>query len=446
VLVNDTMTPTELKEAPIPLHLGTGETGEEPASPQLLSDTLAYLIQGYRAHGPVFRTKFRGQDFVVIAGQPANDFFWQNPENWSYRNARPIFTTQFGQVHVSLLDGQAHARKRRLLKPGFSMEAIARHVPVLAKETASFLASHAGKRSDLMDLLMHLLITLNSRTLLKVDLTEAEKSSAIRFEEELMYGLNSSLTPDEHFGDLSYCSDKESAFALLDKQIAGRLNGERQADNLQALIDQETGAFGALTPEELRYDCYLLLIAGVLNTGRLITRCLERLDSNPAWIKEIRAELQNYRPESFARGLGAFPKLRSVIQETERLHPGLLFMFRRASRDLIFNGHAIPAGQAVLQMHTLPHFLPENYPNPFNFDPSRWLVPVDSRKTHVPFGGGSHLCLGMNISRLHTPIVLADLMLNYDVSFGYSPKFTYTLDPGMVRRKEAYPIQLSQRQ
>jgi cytochrome P450 len=436
------MTSTELSEAPIPIHLGPSETGEEPASPQLLSDTLAYLIEGYRAHGPVFRSKYRGQEFIVMAGQSANEFFWQNPENWNHREARPIFTTQLGQTHVSLLDGPAHAKKRRFLKPAFSFEAIARHVPEMARVTASFLSSPEGKRGDLMDLLMNLLLTLNSRTLLKVDLTEEEKSSAVRFEVELMYGLNISMAPTEHFADAGYCSDKESAFALLDRQISARLNGVRKEDNLQTLVDQESGAFGPVSPEELRYDCYLLLIAGVVNTGRLIARCMERLDSNPDWIKEIRTELQGYGPESFARGLGAFPKLRSVIQETERLHPGLLFMFRRPSRDLKFGGYAIPAGSAVLQFHSLLHFLPEYHPNPFQFDPARWLAIEPSRKTHVPFGGGPHVCVGMNIARLHAPIALAEIVLNYDVNFGYSPSFTHTLDPGIVRRKGTFPVQL----
>ena len=65
--------------AEIPLHLGPGETGAEVASPALLADAVAFLREGYRVHGPIFRVKHRGQDCVVIAGQAANELFWQNP-------------------------------------------------------------------------------------------------------------------------------------------------------------------------------------------------------------------------------------------------------------------------------------------------------------------------------------------------------------------------------
>ncbi|HZZ19560.1 MAG TPA: cytochrome P450 [Opitutaceae bacterium] len=438
------MTTTEERPSPIPQHLGPGESGGESASPQLLRDAVSYLVEGYRAHGPVFLTKYRGAECVVIAGQEANEFFWQNPENWSFADARKGFTNQLGPSHVTRLEGTAHSRKRRLLKPGFAMDSVARHVPAMAVETKTFLGSRAGG-ADLMELLMELLLTLNSRTLLKVELTAQERTEAIRFEEDLMFGINNSVDPAAHYSGVRYGSDRENVFSLLDRQVEDRIKGERRDDNLQALIDQDAGSFGALTAEELRYDCYLLLIAGIENTSRLIARCVERLAANPAWAEEIRGELAGYAPSSFARGVGSFPKLRSFIQETERLHPGLIFMSRRTARDLEFKGFILPKGRTILQVHTLPHFLAENYPEPLRFDPGRWLEGEPPRRTHLTFGGGTHICLGMNISRLQTPVVLAELLTGHDVALGYEPPFTYSLDPGMERRRAHFPVRISAR-
>jgi len=439
------MNATATVSDPLPLHLGPGESGEEPASPQLLADGVSFLVEGYRRHGPVFRAKYRGADCVVIAGLEANEFFWQNPENWSFAAARRGFTNQLGPTHVTRLEGPPHARKRRLLKPGFGLEAVARHVPIMAAAARSFLASPEGGRSDLMELLMHLLLALNRQTLLQVELTEAERDAIVGFEVDLMYGINTSVDPDAHYAGLRYCRDRESVFALLDRQVAARLGGARREDNLQALIDQEAGALGALTAEELRYDAYLLLIAGIENTGRLIARAVERLVAHPDWAAAIREELRDYGDASLARGMGAFPRLRAFIQETERVHPGLLFMSRRAARDLDFQGQVIPTGRTVLQVHTLLHFLPEYFPDPMRFDPSRWLSAEPSRRTHLTFGGGAHICLGMNIARLHAPVVLAELLRHYDVALGYQPRFGYPLDPGAARRPHAFPVRLSRR-
>jgi cytochrome P450 len=316
---------------------------------------------------------------------------------------------------------------------------------VLAAETRAFLAGAAGHGADLMELLMELLLTLNSRAFLQVELTAAERRAAIGFEEDLMFGINNSVDPEDHYRGERYCADRDVVFALLDRQVAARVAGARAADNLQALVDQEAGALGALTPEELRYDCYLLLIAGIENTSRMIARAVERLAADPGWITELRGELAGYRPDSFARGVGAFPKLRSFIQETERLHPGLLFMSRRTARDLEFKGHVLPHGKTILQAHTLLHFLPENYPDPLRFDPRRWLESEPARRTHVTFGGGAHICLGMNVAKLQLPVVLAELLLNYDVELGYRPAFRPTLDPGLARRRAPHPVRLARR-
>jgi cytochrome P450 len=428
--------------AEIPLHLGPEESGDEEMSPQLLEDPVSFFIAGYRAHGPVFRVRYRGRDWVVIAGQDANDFFWQNPLNWSFAEARPGFRTELGHTHVTQLDGPAHARKRRLLKAGFSTEAAARHVSTLARETGSWLSVEENCPGQLMDLLVNLLLTLNSRTLLKVDLTAEDRRQMIAFEEDLMFGINASCRPQEFFSEDPYRSAKAYVFARLDGIIQARLAGERRDDNLQAIIDQDPGDFEPMTPEELRADCYLLLIAGIENTGRLIARCLEHLSQDPAWLAEVRAELAGYGPDSFSRGLSAFPKLRATIFETERLHPGVVFMSRLPIRDLELAGRPIPAHVPVLQVHTLPHFLPENYPDPEVFRPQRWLDATPGRKTHLLFGGGAHVCLGMNVARLHMPIVLAEFIRRFDWELGYVPSYRLTVDPGVARHRKLTPITL----
>ena len=436
------MQPPVLSSSEIPLHLGAGETGDEGASPALLSDAVQFLKEGYRIHGPIFRVKHRGQDCVVIAGQAANELFWQNPENWSYGAARKGFTSQLGPTHVTQLDGAQHSRKRRLLKPGFSMESVGRHVPQMARVAREVVAGWPEAPSELMDFLMRMLLTLNARTLLRAELSPSEVESLLRFEEELMYGMNYSVAPAEHFAGEAYTGEKAVVFSVLDRLLAARLDGLRVGDNLDALLDQDPGAFEKLSPAELRADCYLLLLAGVENTAKLIARGLERLCVNPEWTARIRQELLGYSEETLVRGMGSVPSLRAVIQETERLHPGLIFTSRAASRDIPFAGKTIPAGRTVLQAHTLLHFLEENYPEPMRFDPSRWLQAEPSRKTHVLFGGGVHVCLGINVARLQVPIVMAELLQTRDVLLGYVPTFGYAIDSGRGRRPHALSFRL----
>jgi cytochrome P450 len=49
------------------------------------------------------------------------------------------------------------------------------------------------------------------------------------------------------------------------------------------------------------------------------------------------------------------------------------------------------------------HHMPEHWPQPDKFDPERF-TPEETRARHkyafVPFGGGAHMCLGLNFAHM----------------------------------------------
>ena len=78
-------------------------------------------------------------------------------------------------------------------------------------------------------------------------------------------------------------------------------------------------------------------------------------------------------------------------------------------------GCKIPAETLVFNNHTLCHFLEEIYEDPFAFKPQRWLDGEYPKKAHGTFGGGTHVCLGMNVTRVHAPVILTNLVKNYEL-------------------------------
>ena len=166
------MNTLESPSPTIPLHVGPGESGLEPDSPQLLADPVAYFTSGYRTHGPIFRTRYRGTDWVTIAGIEANDFFWQNTSDWSYEQAGQGFRDQFGPQYLTQLDGAPHLRKRRLLKPAFSAEAVGKYVPVMARVAERFLVDRDQWSDDANEWVPALLLSLNKATLLQTEMSQ----------------------------------------------------------------------------------------------------------------------------------------------------------------------------------------------------------------------------------------------------------------------------------
>jgi cytochrome P450 len=94
------------------------------------------------------------------------------------------------------------------------------------------------------------------------------------------------------------------------------------------------------------------------------------------------------------------PFLDAVIKETLRLYaPIPASQPRSSSRDTIVNGYAIPAGTIVsCQAYSL-HRNSEVFPNPYTFNPDRWLggdaEVIEMKRWWWPFSSGGRMCLGM---------------------------------------------------
>lgn len=428
----------------LPWHLGPGESSDQPESGLLVADPVAFFREGYRRHGPVFRTRFRGATWTVIAGLEANDFAFRNADAWSFEQSVPGFREQLGHTHVTQLDGKPHVRKRRLLKPGFSAEAMGRWVGAIAREASVCTAGFpTGTSFNLFPHLLESFIRFNAKTQLHVDLTPEWLSKCARFEEDLMFGINVSADRHSYFSGQDYGSLKQEVFDFLDRLVQRRLDGEKAEDNLQAILDEEAPGFEPLDAAELRSVAYLLLLAGIENTAKLTLKVLERLETDPVWLAAVREELAaSGGGGSMAGGMAAFPRLKAAIQECERLHPGSVALTMHAARDFEVCGHEFTAGTRVLHAHTLPHFLEEIYEEPFAFRPARWLEKEHPKKAHATFGSGTHACLGMNVTRIHTPLILAEMIRRFQFQAHYVPDFTNRLGDGRCQCRPETPVTL----
>ena len=89
--------------------------------------------------------------------------------------------------------------------------------------------------------------------------------------------------------------------------------------------------------------------------------------------------------------------------ESLRMHPIAMTLPRTSTRDFEFQGHHIPANTRCLIAISVTHHLTEFFPEPRRFDIERYAPPrMEHTQTHayVPYGIGSHACLGASTADL----------------------------------------------
>jgi cytochrome P450 family 110 len=388
-------------------------------------------LAAYHRLGPIYQLRFRGERWVAMGGMDANEAAWHNPDQWDYHNASSPFREMMGPTHVTQLDGESHRRKRRNLKPGFAMSAIIGTIPAIDASIEADLRAAAGRPLRLHDFFMTALTRANSRSVLKCDFDDVTAATFIRFEEHFIRGTTLGESRHAHYAQPGFQGDRDTAFSFLGDIVNRRLAGAAVDDCFQSMIGERRDRGEPLDRDELIPEAYLLLMAGTGNTARLLNAGLQHLYRDPAWLARLRAELASYSPDKLLAGMAAFPLLKATLLEIERLFPAAPVLARVVAEPIAFRGFTLPKGTKVLHLQTIPHFLEEIYAEPYRFNPARWLEHNYPKKAQGTYGGSTHLCLGINLVRLHMPVVIANLMKSYDLEMDEQPSITVNVNYGV---------------
>ena len=124
-------------------------------------------------------------------------------------------------------------------------------------------------------------------------------------------------------------------------------------------------------------------------------------------------------------------------------------VIRRTINTFNFGGYIIPAGTRLYLPTAVPHYCPEFFPEPDRFDIDRYLPErAEHQQTgvYMPFGFGTHRCLGSSIAELHLMFSLATILHHLDVQMDlpdYKMKFIFDGVPAPTRR---FKFKLARRQ
>lgn len=179
--------------------------------------------------------------------------------------------------------------------------------------------------------------------------------------------------------------------------------------------------FGLDMSESLRNYC-VFLFGGITTNYQNITAVMYCLAKHPEVQEECRTEVQAVRSDDKVGWSEAILRrlklLDGCINEALRLyHPTSVTNGKKTSREVEFNGIAIPEGCFVVPCIASMHRHPNNYENPTSFDPHRWLKPSSSQlsKAFKPFWAGPRVCSGRQLAIVSTKILIMTILEKYEL-------------------------------
>lgn len=92
-------------------------------------------------------------------------------------------------------------------------------------------------------------------------------------------------------------------------------------------------------------------------------------------------------------------EVRALCQEALRLYPPTWMMTRQTTQSVRLGPFTLPAGHNVIISPWVLHRRPEDYTEPRDFRPQRWLEEAKTPFSYMPFGRGLGACPGSELSQ-----------------------------------------------
>jgi cytochrome P450 len=220
--------------------------------------------------------------------------------------------------------------------------------------------------------------------------------------------------------------------------VQGRREHPTDAPDLLNLLLGATDENGEKLPlQRVRNEALTFMLAGHETTANAMSWMWYLLALNPGarerMMEEVDAVLGDRRPT--AEDLPNLPWTTACVQESMRYFSPAWMIPRIAIKDDNIAGHRIRRGTTVLIPVHLIHHDARWWPDPEEFDPSRFLTGDSDRprSAYLPFGGGRRICIGSSFALMETTLIAAVLCRRFvfDLVPGHpvDPEATLTLRP-----------------
>ena len=387
--------------------------------------------------GDVGYFQLAGKKVILLTGAEGGEFFFRAAdEDLDQAEAYPFMTPIFGKGVV--FDASPERRKEMLHNSALRGDHMKGHAATIEREVRRMTADwgDAGE-VDLLDFFAELTIYTSTACLIGPKFREQLDSRFAHFYHQLERGTDPLCYVDPYLPIESFRirdAAREGLVALVEEIMNQRIahppadKSDRDMLDVLVSIKDDDGAL-RFSADEITGMFISLMFAGHHTSSGTSAWTLIELMRHPdisAAVVEELDELYADGQEVSFHALRQIPKLENVLKETLRLHPPLIILMRVAQGEFEIEGYPIHRGEFVAASPAVSNRIPEDFPDPETFDPSRYDKPreedVVHRWTWIPFGAGRHRCVGAAFATMQIKAIFSVLLREYEFEMAQPPE------------------------
>jgi cytochrome P450 family 110 len=401
---------------------------------------LEFLEECEQRYGHCFAARLGKGNLSLFFSHPeaiAELFSPSNAPILDSGRAQPMLKIVLGKNSTILLDGAEHRRHRKLLTPPLHGERMRAYGDIIVQITEQLTERWATDRSVVLH---SALSDITFQVILKTifgfkgtphdqKLSQYVRTFLDSFNSPLLYFLVAVLPiMQKDLGPRSPGGQYLQQIKTLDKLMYSVIQ-ERRANlnpdhidvlTMLMLAKDENGE--SLTDVELRDELLSLLFAGFDTTSTVTCWAFYFIHTHPSVKQRLLAELDSLGENPTPGEIVKLPYLSAVCSESLRLRSSVPCSTGRISKEPIqIGGRQFPAESQFVPAQHLTHHRADLYPDPYRFNPDRFLNQQYSTSEYYPYGGGTRLCAGAAFASYEMKLIIATVLKKYDLQLMDKP-------------------------
>jgi cytochrome P450 len=383
----------------------------------------------YERNGPVSWLGAGPVRFALLLGPEANQFVLANTDRFSWERAFAGLVPLAGSGALLVNDGERHRRLRSLVQPAFTMRKVAGHVSTVQRHVGTVVNEWAV--GDVIDVYGAFRAALRDATIESLFGASAlQRAHDLRDHLQTIHEAIDTSPLVRKVQRLGLPSWKRAVAARaavrhwVVEEISRRRSDGSDAgpDVLATLLASRADDVPPLTEDEICDQLISLLEAGAETTSATFAWALYGALSDRGIWDAVVAEVAGMSPDGASAPADVLTRtgyLDRVVSETLRLYPATVVASRMVATECSFAGHRFPPGVKLVFSPYHTHRLPQLWPDatrfaPWRWDPSRPEYRKPETYEFLPFGGGSHRCVGAEFAKVAVKAALAQVARDAD--------------------------------